>query len=87
MTNPIKLRAGAHNSPEEGACVMELASYLTNDTWTDLPKCTNTMIGRFAQQAWDSQPEVDMPQVARDYLWAPKEWEDEALAFVDSLTT
>ena len=31
----IKLSKGKHTSPEEGACVMELASMLAGETFTD----------------------------------------------------
>lgn len=35
----VRLRAGSHHSPEEGACVMELASMLAGEPFSDCPDC------------------------------------------------
>lgn len=47
------LSAGAHEGPEEGACIMELASFLAGEKWSDFPACTNRTLARAAQQVND----------------------------------
>jgi len=41
----IKLSKGRHNSPEEGACVMELASMLAGEPFSDHPVSVCPVIG------------------------------------------
>ena len=41
----VKLRKGRHNSPEEGACVMELASMLAGEPFSDHPVSVCPVIG------------------------------------------
>ncbi len=41
----IKLSRGRHNSPEEGACVMELASMLAGEPFSDHPASVCPVIG------------------------------------------
>jgi hypothetical protein len=41
----VKLRAGRHDSPEEGACVMELASMLAGEPFSDHPASVCPVIG------------------------------------------
>ncbi len=43
----IRLSPGKHSSPEDGACVMELASLLAGEPFTDHPACTCPVIGSF----------------------------------------
>ena len=33
------LKTGAHKALDEGACVMELVSYIANEPWSDRPQC------------------------------------------------
>jgi hypothetical protein len=42
-----KLSAGRHAGPAHGACVMELASMLAGETFTDHPRSTCPVIGTF----------------------------------------
>lgn len=41
----VKLSKGRHNSPEEGACVMELASMLAGEPFSDHPASVCPVIG------------------------------------------
>ncbi len=41
----VKLRKGRHDAPEEGACVMELASMLAGEPFTDHPASVCPVIG------------------------------------------
>ncbi len=43
----VRLSAGRHKSPTEGACVMELASMLAGEPFSDRPRCADPVIGSF----------------------------------------
>jgi len=43
----VRLDAGRHDSPEEGACVMELASMLAGEPFTDRPHSVSPTIAAF----------------------------------------
>src|SRR5947199_5726798 len=43
----IKLSKGKHSSPSDGACVMELASMLAGEKFTDHPESVCPAIGSF----------------------------------------
>jgi hypothetical protein len=40
----IRLSRGSHRSPEDGACVMELASILAGESFSDHPECVSPVI-------------------------------------------
>jgi hypothetical protein len=50
----IKLSKGKHASPEDGACVMELASMLAGEPFTDHPASVCPVIGSFLRSYNDS---------------------------------
>ena len=50
----IKLGKGKHNSPEEGACVMELASMLADEPFSDHPASVCPVIASFLRAYNDS---------------------------------
>jgi hypothetical protein len=50
----VKLSAGKHSSPQEGACVMELASMLAGEQFTDHPSCACPVIASFLRAYNDS---------------------------------
>jgi hypothetical protein len=50
----IKLSKGKHTSPDEGACVMELASMLAGEPFTDHPMSACPVIGSFLRAYNDS---------------------------------
>src|SRR5690242_426726 len=43
----VKLARGKHASPEDGVCVMELASMLTGEEFSDHPRSVCPVIGAF----------------------------------------
>ena len=43
----VRLSAGKHRSPEHGVCVMELASMLAGEPFTDRPESVCPVIGAF----------------------------------------
>jgi hypothetical protein len=50
----IKLGKGKHTSPEDGACVMELASMLAGEPFSDHPQSVCPVIGSFLRAYNDS---------------------------------
>lgn len=50
----IKLSKGKHSAPEDGACVMELASMLAGESFTDHPQSVCPAIGSFLRAYNDS---------------------------------
>lgn len=50
----VKLSKGKHISPEDGACVMELASMLAGEPFSDHPRCACPVIGSFLRAYNDS---------------------------------
>jgi hypothetical protein len=50
----IRLSRGTHKSPDDGACVMELASMLAEEPFTDHPKSVCPVIGSFLRDYNDS---------------------------------
>jgi hypothetical protein len=47
------LSRGKHRRPRNGACVMEYASYLAGEKWSDHPECTHPLLGELARQVND----------------------------------
>jgi hypothetical protein len=43
----VKLSRGKHSSPRDGVCVMELASMLAGERFSDRPYCVSPVIGAF----------------------------------------
>ncbi|HEY7075223.1 MAG TPA: hypothetical protein VH418_07630 [Solirubrobacteraceae bacterium] len=43
----MKLRPGRHVRPEDGACVVELASMLAGESFSDHPQCVSPVIAAF----------------------------------------
>ena len=43
-----ELKSGSHKSFKEGACILELVSYIANEPWSDHPQCACPVLTRFA---------------------------------------
>ena len=43
------LSRGKHRGPRQGACFMELASYLAGERWSDHPACTHPLLAAVAR--------------------------------------
>jgi hypothetical protein len=43
----VRLEPGRHRSPDEGVCVVELASLIGGERFTDRPRCVDPVIGAF----------------------------------------
>lgn len=50
----VKLSKGKHISPQDGACVMEMASMLAGEPFSDHPRCACPVIGSFLRAYNDS---------------------------------
>lgn len=48
------LSRGGHSSPAEGACIMEYASFLNGEAWTDAPSCTHPLLATVARLVNDA---------------------------------
>ena len=48
----MPLKSGAHNSLDEGACIMELVSYVIRAPWSDHPECVCPVLGAF-MRSWN----------------------------------
>ncbi len=47
------LSSGRHRSPRQGACLMEFASYLAGERWSDHPACTHPTLASLARTVND----------------------------------
>ncbi len=65
----VKLSKGKHSSPENGACVMELASMLAGEPFSDHPQSVCPVIGSFLRAYNDS---VDDAKRQDLYAYAAK---------------
>ena len=65
----IKLSKGKHTDPEDGACVMELASMLAGESFTDHPASVCPVIGSFLRSYNDS---IDSQRRQSLYEYASK---------------
>jgi hypothetical protein len=62
----IKLSKGKHSSPDDGACVMELASMLAGESFTDHPASVCPVIGSFLR-AYNDTVDDDHRQDLYEY--------------------
>jgi hypothetical protein len=50
----MRLEPGSHRSPEEGVCVVELASMIGGEDFSDRPRCVDRVVGAFLR-AWNDR--------------------------------
>src|SRR3954454_13886856 len=65
----VRLARGRHKSPADGACVMELASMLAGEEFTDRPKCADPVIASFLR-AFNDRLDTRQRQRLRPYAAA-----------------
>ncbi|HET8673939.1 MAG TPA: hypothetical protein VFL87_09900, partial [Thermoleophilaceae bacterium] len=53
----VRLARGRHQSPDQGACVMELASMLADEPFSDHPRSVCPVIGAFLRAYNDGLPD------------------------------
>jgi hypothetical protein len=56
---PVRLSDGGHTSPREGVCVVELASLIAQEEFSDRPRCVCPVIGAFLRGWNDRAPYVE----------------------------
>jgi hypothetical protein len=59
------LSRGKHRSPRQGACFMELASYLAGEQWSDHPACTHPLLAALARDVNDYSSDASRSRLAR----------------------
>src|SRR3954451_6271838 len=65
----VRLARGRHKSPSDGACVMELASMLAGEDFSDRPKCVDPVIASFLR-AFNDRLDTRQRQRLRPYAAA-----------------
>jgi hypothetical protein len=63
----IKLSVGGHESPDKGACVMEVVAYIAGEPWSDKPKCASQVIGAFMRR-WNDDLDDAGRQKLKPYV-------------------
>jgi hypothetical protein len=58
------LSRGKHRNPRQGACFMELASYLAGERWSDHPPCTHSLLASVARLVNDHTSDRGRPHLA-----------------------
>jgi hypothetical protein len=63
----LRLSRGSHKSWEQGACVMEAASYVAGEPWSDHPKCASRVITGFLV-SWNDSLDDDARQMLKPLI-------------------
>ena len=58
------LSRGKHRNPRQGACFMEMASYLAGERWSDHPACTHPLLAALARDVNDYTSDAARGQLA-----------------------
>src|SRR5690242_12456766 len=66
LIDSVHLDSGAHASFEDGVCVMELASYLAHEPWSDHPACASGVISTFLR-SWNDALSDEPRQMLKPY--------------------
>lgn len=61
------LSEGTHASPSEGACIMEMVSFLAGEEWSDSPECSFETITLIAQFVNDSLPDEERGRILSQF--------------------
>jgi hypothetical protein len=67
----VRLSQGKHRDPDHGACVMELASMLAGEPFTDRPRCVDPVVAGFLRtynDGIDDQRRQDLIPLAADVV-------------------
>jgi hypothetical protein len=62
----VRLEPGAHRSPRDGVCLMELASIVANEGFSDRPRCVCEVIAAFLRD-WNDRSSHAQRQQLRPY--------------------
>ena len=61
---PVRLTDGGHSSPREGVCVVELASLIAQEEFSDRPRCVCPVIGAFLRGWNDRAPYAERQRLS-----------------------
>ncbi len=61
---PVRLTDGGHSSPQEGVCVVELASLIAKEEFSDRPRCVCPVIGAFLRGWNDRAPYAERQRLS-----------------------
>jgi hypothetical protein len=50
------LAKGAHDSPDDGMCLLEAVSWIAGERWSDHPSCASVVLGTFGRNLNDALP-------------------------------
>jgi hypothetical protein len=56
----VEPKRGRHSSPEQGACVVELASMLAEERFSDHPRCVCPVVAAYMRTVNDGAPEGEL---------------------------
>ena len=62
---PLQLSIGAHFSPDDGACLMELVSAVADEPWSDAPRCTHPLVAHVARLVNDASTDAGRAKLLR----------------------
>jgi hypothetical protein len=69
MQEHVRLARGRHRTPDGGACVMELASMLAGERFSDRPRCVDPVIAAFLR-AFNDRLDTRSREALRPYARA-----------------
>jgi len=58
------LAKGKHRNARQGACFMEMASFLAGERWSDRPSCTHPLLSTMARLINDNTPDDERQHLA-----------------------
>ncbi len=64
----LHLTVGSHAGPEEGACVMEMVSWIEGEPWSDRPECVSTVLGAFLR-GWNDDLDDEPRQRLKPFAY------------------
>ena len=81
----VVLEKGAHATPQDGMCVMELGAYLAHEKHSDRPTCVSPVLGAFLRN-WNDSVDDDFRQRLKPYaarvLNTANDGKDESRAWI-----
>jgi hypothetical protein len=63
----IELKKGAHDSPEQGMCIMEAVAYIAGEPFSDHPKCVCPVIAAFLR-SYNDLVSPDVRQTLKPFI-------------------
>jgi hypothetical protein len=64
----IVLAPGAHRDINDGACLLEVVSYVAGEPWSDHPECVCPVLGRFGRAWNDALDEETRNRILKPFI-------------------